>query len=631
MKSLAMLVLLAVVGVASAQISVPVAITEDPQFFTLDNGIIRALVSRKSGDLISMKHNGVELFATLMKPDGAFDLERDPPGNPGSGRGMTDHHYGFWSHDTVSDRIESKLTIDPKSNGGKRGEVSVKGSSDGKNLGHGPGAPPAGDFAADIEIRYTLGQGETGLYTYCIFEHKPEYPSTDMGEARFCTKLSSVFDWMLVNKDHNFHESKMQTPDYNKYNYTTIQFEHPVFGWAGTQSKTGFFFVNASVEYLTGPPTKVEFLCHSTRTILNYWRSSHYGGGGVDVAQGEHWTKVVGPFMLYVNQGGDPQQLWQDAQEQQKKEAAKWPYEWVSGVDYAHKKDRATIKGQIVLNDSLAKSTRFSELRVGVAHPPYKVPTGRPSATNAPADITWQTDSKHYSFWTKGSDDGTFAIPNVRPGKYHLHAFADDVLGEYLKADLTVEPGKDIDLGKLNWQVVRRGRTVWEIGKVNRSAVEFFKGDDFFHNGLDQFYAQNFPNGTNFVIGKSDYTKDWFFRHTPHAGKPELTPRTITFDMPANASGKAILRLSFAGKQANAVSVAVNDKPVGEAGNLWSDSSLGRNQNRGMWAEREVSFDASILKPGANTIKLSFNGAGVMYDYLRLELDEAATGTTLAD
>ena len=35
--------------------------------------------------------------------------------------------------------------------------------------------------------------------------------------------------------------------------------------------------------------------------MLNYWRSSHYGGAVVAVGAGERWTKVIGPFFLYVN------------------------------------------------------------------------------------------------------------------------------------------------------------------------------------------------------------------------------------------------------------------------------------------------------------------------------------------
>ena len=73
--------------------------------------------------------------------------------------------------------------------------------------------------------------------------------------------------------------------------------------------------------------------------------------------------------------------------------------------------------------------------------------------------------------------DGKFNITKVRPGTYTLHAFADGVLGEYAQANITVEAGKTIDLGKLVWQPVRYGKQIWEIGYPDRTADKFFKGD----------------------------------------------------------------------------------------------------------------------------------------------------------
>jgi rhamnogalacturonan endolyase len=634
-----------------------VRVTEDAAFFTLDNGTIRAMVAKKSGDLVSMKYKGVEMLATTVSPEGAPDLSRDPPGNPGRGRGMTDHQYGFWSHDAVADRTETRITIDPKTNGGTRAEVSVKGFSDGKKLGHGPGAPPGGDFAADIDIRYALGAGDSGLYTYCTFEHKPEYPDSTMGEARFCAKLNDSFDWMLVDEHHHMlYPAEIERNGDNKYNYTSVQFDHPAFGWASSTAKTGFFFVNASVEYLTGPPTKVEFLCHrdtnqiAAPCVLNYWRSSHYGGGGVDVAKGEYWTKVVGPFLLYCNSGGEPEALWKDAIAQVEREKTRWPYDWVKGVDYPLKSERSTVSGQLVLTDPLMPATTMTRLLVGLSHPDYKVTTGRPAATNAPSDITWQTDSKHYEFWVDGNPEtGAFSIPAVRAGNYTLHAFAYGVLGEFAKTDITVEAGKPLDLGKIAWTPVRRGKQVWDIGIANRSGREFLKGDDYFHDGMAGVYARTFPEDVNFTIGRSDYRKDWFYLHPPHVtvaattapaarglgrggagggGMGRATPWTITFDMPAAPQGKATLRFGIATANTRQIEIAVNDKPAGMLDGLHTDSAIGRNGVQGIWYEREFPFDAGLLKQGTNTIRLTVPAgggtAGVIYDYLRLELDENA-------
>ena len=72
------------------------------------------------------------------------------------------HAGAYWSHDTTGGtRLTTRITIDPKTNGGERAEVSVKGISGGVKMGHGPGAAADGDFPADIEIRYTLNRGDS--------------------------------------------------------------------------------------------------------------------------------------------------------------------------------------------------------------------------------------------------------------------------------------------------------------------------------------------------------------------------------------------------------------------------------------------------------------------------------------
>jgi hypothetical protein len=151
--------------------------------------------------------------------------------------------------------------------------------------------------------------------------------------------------------------------------------------------------------------------------------------------------------LIYCNSGGDPQALFKDAREQGAKETRKWPYDWVSGVDYPHRNQRVTVKGQIALKDPMAPGgARMSKLLVGLAHPAYTAPVTRPGAPSR--EIDWQTDAKHYEFWTHADEQGRFTLSNVRPGSYHLRAFADGVLGEFAKADITIAPGKSIDHGQ---------------------------------------------------------------------------------------------------------------------------------------------------------------------------------------
>jgi rhamnogalacturonan endolyase len=671
-------------GAAIAQIPVPinaapaaaaVTIQEDATAYTLDNGIVTARVDKGSGDLVSLHYHGAEMLATILGPDGKPDLTIDPPGQNGRGFGsFTDHQYGFWSHDAMGPRdnhpATARVTIDPGANGGERAEVSIKGISGDRKMGTGPGSNPQGNIVADIEIRYALGRADSGVYTYSIWDHRPDYPTTGSTEARFCFKLNDSFDWMLV--DENPHRNKLypKTARENKYDYTTNRFDHRAFGWASTANQIGCFIVNPSMEYMSSGPTKIEFLCHrdtnqvAAPCVLNYWRSSHYGGSVLNLAAGEDWSKVIGPFLIYVNSGGDPQELWHDAIAQADRESRKWPYDWVSGVDYPHRGERGTVSGQLTLADPLMPAAKMTRLWVGLAHPAYTAPAIGPRG--GPVRVDWQTDAKNYEFWVAGDDRGHFEIPEVRPGVYTLHAIADGVLGEYSQTEITVTAGATLDLHDLPWTPVRRGRQLWEIGIPNRTATEFFKGDDYFHDGMPLLYAQLFPHDINFVVGQNDFAHDWYYQQVPHASAEDIakaaasppqygpvvprapgaprpvgglfgppvnggaTPRSITWHMTqAPAGGKATLRLAICGTSAKSLDVSVNGRPVGTIALAAPDSTFGMgNGIQGSWYEREFVFDAAKLHSGTNVLTLTVPAgpvtAGVIYDYLRLELDESA-------
>ena len=102
------------------------------------------------------------------------------------------------------------------------------------------------------------------------------------------------------------------------------------------------------------------------------------------------------------------------------------------------------------------------------------------------------------------------------------------------------------------------------------------------------------------------------------------TPFTIQFNLDAHASGTAILRLAICGTGTRTLDVAVNGKPAGSV-TLAPDGAIARHQIQGIWYEREIRFDGALLKTGDNTLTLTVPAGnladGVIYDYLRLELD----------
>ena len=699
---------------ASLMAADDVTISQDDNAYTLDNGIVTARVSKESGDLLSLKYKNLEMLDNVDQ-----------------------HQPAYWSHNTAQgQQIFAKITIDPALNGGERAEVSIKGISDGQRMGSGPG----GSVVADIEIRYALGRGDSGIYTYSIFTHPTNYPATSVGEARFCAKLNDdIFDWMTVDANRNMemittydwnHGTQMNMKETrlmnsgidkgmveHKYDYSANQFDVRAWGWSSTAHHVGIWFINPSTEYLSGGPTKVELSAHRDATfntnalnapappcLLNYWRGSHYGGSICNIAATDNWTKVIGPFLIYCDSDSSHDAMWRDALKQAKREAKAWPYDWVAGVDYPHKAERATVSGTITVNDPQEPDLKISNLLVGLSAPDYAPASvfrgfgggrrfGRRNGgggggggfglagggedeaattnqnnffrTNSvfgqfgggftnrfagngtngfrgrffggfglPRVVDWQIDAKNYEFWVRADSDGHFTIPNVRPGRYTLHAIADGVLGEFDLTNVVVDAGKNIKFGDLTWQPVRYGKQIWDIGIPNRNASEFLAGKYYYHWGWYLQYAKLFPHDVNYVIGQSDYRKDWFIEQVPHNEDPSdtsgrgfgrSTTWSVTFNMPGAPTGKATLRLAICGVGARQLSVTMNDQPAGTVSGLMYNATINRDGIGGSWVERDVTFDASLMHGGTNVLKLTIPAggltSGIMYDYLRLELN----------
>jgi rhamnogalacturonan endolyase len=671
--------------------NVGVTVKDEGSTYILSNAYVTATISKVTGDMVSLKYKGFETMGYV-----------------------SGHHAGYWEQNpSGAARLAATVTIDPEANHGERAEVSIKGWSDGESLTAHPrpdpavsvedaasqlggriiGPPPSSDrrpnagtftgnqigrrsqgpgLLLDMEIRYTLGREDHGIYTYAIFTHQPTYGTTQLGESRYGMKLNQqVFNWLSVDKqrnemmptgsdwDHgtdlNMKEARRLTTgiykgrNEHKYDYCADQFETPAFGWSSTRHHIGIYFINPSMEYLSSGPFHFELTGHiddgdgGDPTLLDYWRGTHYGGSELPVADHEDWNKVVGPIFIYLASGPTPDAMFLEAKEQAKREQAKWPYTWVEHVDYPQAAQRGTVKGQLVLRDPQAPGATLPNLMVGLAYPDQVAPTpdlrneapeAGPARRFTPQQLTWQNDAKHYEFWAHGSPDGRFVIPNVRPGRYELHAIADGVLGEFQKANITVGPGGEVDLGHLDWTPVRFGKQLWQIGLPNRSASEFLMGNDHWHWGLYLKYASRFPHDVNYTIGKSDWHKDWFIYQVPHAesddgtgrGIGRATPWTIHFDVARSTplDGHAVLRLALSGVGTRSIDVAVNGKPAGQITHLVYNATINRDGIEGSWVEKDLSFNATMLHPGENSLTLTVPAGGltqgVVYDVVRLEL-----------
>ena len=90
------------------------------------------------------------------------------------------------------------------------------------------------------------------------------------------------------------------------------------------------------------------------------------------------------------------------------------------------------------------------------------------------------------------------------------------------------------------------------------------------------------------------------------------------------------------------LAIAVNGKSAGAIGDasnpdnarLIQTNAIRYNTDKGLWQQRTLKFDAALLKPGENemtfTVPAGDLQSGVVWDYLRLELDENAKPATVA-
>jgi rhamnogalacturonan endolyase len=187
----------------------------------------------------------------------------------------------------------------------------------------------------DIEVRYALERGDSGIYAYAIFSHGPIIRRDGEGESRYITKLNHDFNWISVDADRNMLECTPQdwgagvvihakeqrilsTGNYyknsveHKYSYNAVQYKIPAYGWSSTKDHIGVWFINPTTEYLrrrlqagTGLPFRRQRRPRPDhprllvrRPLRRRRRLQHPAG--------ENWNKVIGPIFVYCNALANP-------------------------------------------------------------------------------------------------------------------------------------------------------------------------------------------------------------------------------------------------------------------------------------------------------------------------------------
>ncbi|XP_029127788.1 probable rhamnogalacturonate lyase C isoform X2 [Cajanus cajan] len=520
----------------------------------------------------------------------------------------------------------------------------------------------------NIDQRYIMRRGESGFYSYVIFDRPQGLPAVEVYQIRNVYKLAvNRFSYMAISDTRqrnmpsltdrkqgrtlaypeavlltNPNDSKFKGEVDDKYQYSSEIKDDRVHGWITQDhfAPEGFWIITPSNEFRSAGPVKQDLTCHVGPTVLSMYTSTHYGGKDVTMTfkEGETHKKVFGPIFVYLNSASLKEQfrtLWPDAVRQSSNEVEKWPYDFVGSKDFIPPNQRGTVAGLLQIQDGGGKAQPASNASVGLALP------GKAGS--------WQKECKGYQFWNQTDKNGNFLIKNIVPGDYNLYAWVPGFIGDYMyTTKITIKPGGNINLGSLVYNPPRNGPTLWEIGIPDRSAAEFYIPDPnpelinrlYSNNGTDKFrqyglwerYTELYPKqDLVYTVGVSNYHKDWFYAQVTRNVNKTYVPTTWQIKFPLQniiMGGNYTLQVALASATYSRVEVRFNDPnvklPHFSTGPIGDDNAIARHGIHGLYRLYTIVVGSNHLVKGNNTIYLTRSKAtsffeGVMYDYIRLE------------
>ncbi|KAJ3692874.1 hypothetical protein LUZ60_011969 [Juncus effusus] len=624
-----------------------VRINVSHQYVLIDNGIIQLVLSNPGGIITGIQYNGVDnLLEILNKEDnrGYWDIVWNDPGKPGIFDVIKGTKFSIIQQD--DDQVEVSFT--------RMWDPSLQGKA----------------VPLNIDKRFIVLRGSSGFYTYAIYEHLEGWPDFSLGETRVAFKLrKDKFQYMAISDSRQrvmplpddripprgqplaYPEAVLLTNPINpnlksevddKYQYSCKDKDIKVHGWISFDPPVGFWQITPSDEFRTGGPLKQDLTSHVGPTTLAMFMSSHYAGQELSptFTNGEYWKKVFGPVFMYFNSsfdGSDPTLLWDDAKVQMQIEVESWPYCFPASDEFEKAWQRGSVSGTLLVRDRYIDDGDIyaSGAYIGLALP------GEAGS--------WQRECKGYQFWTRADEFGNFSICNVLTGDYNLYAFIPGFIGDYkFDSTISISSGNDIYVGEIVYEPPRDGPTIWEIGVADRSAAEFYipdpspiyvnrlyinHPDRFRQYGLWDRYTELYnENDLVYIVGESDYTKDWFFAHVNRKsddGSYKAATWQIKFQLESvdqNSTYK--FRVALASAALSELQVRFNDptiqKPHFTTGLIGRDNSIARHGIHGLYWLYNIDVQSSLLMQGENIIYLTQTRTnspfqGLMYDYLRFE------------
>ena len=458
-------------------------------------------------------------------------------------------------------------------------------------------------------LYYVLRRGDQGFYVSVLEQRRLGDPPEQTGQARWSFYLNeSVFNYQLASDTEQgpipnlvgaekVQDATFRLKDgtvYTKYNYCTYVEEDYVHGLCGTNPGSyGAFVITPSHEWHQAP-TKQYITVHAIPILHQMLQTGHFIPRELaSQSIPEGWTKLCGPWFVYLNQGDSRQQIWADARAQAEKEKAQWPYRWMQHPDYPPQ--RGELSGTLKLYD------------------------GNQPAANALVVLTapqpdWQVQVLNYIFSVRADANGHFTLPHVRPGTYTLFAAVPGVTDEFRKDNVTVTANGKVGLGTVVFTPSYYSAKLWEIGVADRRTTGFKLSDQPRQYGLESAV----PSNLTYTVGSSMPARDWYYSQAKRGDW------NVSFNVDRTYGGEGVLTIGVAGQTRNPkLQVLVNDNPAGTY--TGGNSSAGYRSailGSSYYENKIIRFPASLLHSGANTVTLRLGGGSIMYDVVKLEIDD---------
>ncbi len=574
----------------------------------MGNGIVRLLIEKSSGRILEILYHGTDLTGT---------------------RGV-----GY-----VQSNDEKTGFLSPK----KTDLIVARQDADIVDIGF----RHRHRFAVDYECHYVLRSGESGFHNYVVWG----YAATDGGTHRlnqlnYALRLAPALfthyadganrgalpTTAALAAGRKVMDATYRLADgsvYTKYNHAaTMDERHRLHGLLGP--RFGAWVIMPSHEFLNSVPFNTELTLHQTSKtpiLLRHVQAAHYGSGIAQFSAADSaWEKWGGPWFFYFNAGGTMSEREQDATTLAGRLVEEWPFAWLNDPRFA--RDRGILRGRLI--DQTGEPITNARVTITQAAKGEK-----------PYDVQQQWRGYRFFGWT--DEQGRFELAKVWPDQYDLFAIRDDVPGRFAKYDVEVPPSTTTDLGTMTWQTPVRGRQLWQIGTLDRSAAEFGHGDDYRQWGLWMAIAEEFPDeAIVYDVDKNNprdlpYILAAYVKDDLSYYNPVLTIRFRLAAQPTEATAKLLFAVAEArpgrGEFAN-VDLRLNGNPLAAITDTFRHGgAIHRSGIRGHCQETTIPFPASRLRPGLNTLEVRLNpvvktprkvlGAphiAIMFDALRLEL-----------